>query len=82
MRERKAPETRERERRRIARAINAALTEIRKHDPALARLLKVAIKTGQFFSYSPQRESEVKWYVELPPDRACGPQFRSSRRRI
>jgi hypothetical protein len=72
MRERKASETPERDRRRIARAIDAALAEIRGHDPALAHLLQTAIKTGQFFSYSPRRESEVKWYVGLPLDRARG----------
>ena len=65
-----------RERRRIARSIDEALAEIREHDPALARLLKTAIKTGQFFSYSPGRESEVKWYVGLPSDGA-----RAQRRR-
>ena len=65
-----------RERRRIARAINTALAEIREHDPALARMLKTAIKTGQFFSFSPRRESEVKWYVGLPSDGA-----RAQRRR-
>ena len=42
-----------RERRRIARSIDEALAEIREHDPALARLLKTAIKTGQFFSIRP-----------------------------
>jgi hypothetical protein len=60
----------------IVRAINAALAEIRKHDPVLARSLKTAIKTGQFFSYSPGPESKVKWCVELPDDGAPGPQQR------
>ena len=60
----------------IVRAINAALAEIREHDPALASLLKTAIKTGQFFSYSPGPESKVKWCVELPADGAPGPQQR------
>ena len=58
----------------IVRAINAALAEIRQHDPVLARSLKTAIKTGQFFSYSPGPDSKVKWCVELPDDGAPGPQ--------
>ena len=60
----------------IVRAINASLAEIRQHDPVLARSLKTAIKTGQFFSYSPGPESKVKWCVELPADGEPGPQQR------
>ena len=44
---------RSRERRRIVAAINRSLEQIRKHDPSLARALGGALKTREFFSYSP-----------------------------
>ena len=49
-----ASSTRARERQRIG-AINRSLEKIRQYDPILARTLRTALKTGGFFSYSPNR---------------------------
>lgn len=53
--------TRSRERQRIVGAINRSLEKIRQYDPILARTLRTALKTREFFSYSPQSS-------ELPDD--------------
>ena len=53
--------TRSRERQRIVGAINRSLEKIRQYDPLLARTLRTALKTREFFSYSPQSS-------ELPND--------------
>jgi hypothetical protein len=46
-----------REARRVTRAISLALALIAEHDPELARMLSQTIETGQYLSYAPQSKS-------------------------
>jgi hypothetical protein len=54
------------ERARIAvrKAIAAALTQIDRHDPSIARLLRDSIRTGGSCRYDPNPDQPVKWVTE------------------
>ena len=50
----------DREARRVTRAIKLALRLIAEHDPELARVLSKTIETGQYLSYAPALQASPR----------------------
>ncbi len=67
-RHRKFSSADERARIAVRKAIAAALSRIERHDPALARLLRDAVRTGADCRYDPDPGRPVTWVLD-PPER-------------
>jgi len=51
----------------VRKAITAAVTRIEQHDPRLARILHLTIRTGTACRYEPDPDRPVRWILESPP---------------
>lgn len=58
------PQSRERARVAVTKAIKSTINKIRRSDPALGRLLGVAIRTGYVCEYQPDTDIQARWKVE------------------